>query len=80
MSKKVKFELNRKGVADLMKSPEMQTILSGLGNTKAAQAGDGYKSQVHVYKNRAVAQIFPTDFESTNDNYENNTLLKVISG
>ena len=80
MSKKVTFELNRKGVADLMKSQEMQTILNQLGNQKATQAGDGYKSDVHVYQKRAVAQIYPGDRESGLDNYENNTLLKIING
>lgn len=80
MSSKFRFKLNRKGVSELMKSDEMQEILEQLGDSKARQAGSGYESDVHVYKKRAVAQIYPTDYESSQDNYENNTLRKVIGG
>ena len=80
MSKKVTFELNEKGVSELLKGPEMQALLANLGRRKASQAGDGYKSDVHVYQKRAVAQIYPGDRESGLDNYENNTLLKIING
>lgn len=77
---KFKFILNRDGVSDLMKTKEMQAILAQYGDKKANQAGSGYDSQVYVLPNRAIVNIFPTDFESAHDNYENNTLLKVISG
>lgn len=74
------FKLNSQGVRDLLRSPEMQQILREYGNAKAQQAGKGYATDVHVYSKRAVAQVFPASAESANDNYENNTLLKVIGG
>lgn len=80
MSKVLLFELNEEGVADLMKSDEMQSLLDQLGAMKASQAGTGYGYAVHVHENRAVANIFPNDAESAHDNYENNTLLKIIGG
>ena len=75
---KVKFELNGDGVQALLKSAEMQTILREHGGQKARQAGDGYASDVHVFQKRAVAHVFPETKEASNDNFENNTLLKVV--
>lgn len=82
MSKKFTFELNEKGVAELLKGPEMQGVLAKVAAQKTAQAGPGYAYDVHAKGgyNRAVAHIYPADKESGLDNYENNTLLKVISG
>lgn len=77
---KVRFVLNKQGVSELMKSSEMQAILKTAGAQKASSAGPGYDSEVHVFKKRAVANIFPGDSESAIDNYENNTLVKVIGG
>lgn len=74
------FELNEDGVRELLQSDEMQTILGELARSKAAQAGPDYGSEVHVYSKRAVANIFPASAEAAHDNYENNTLLKVIGG
>lgn len=77
---KVRFELNEEGVRELLQGAAMQSLLGSLASQKAAQAGSGYKSAVHVFTRRAVAHIFPGDAESAHDNYENNTLLKTIGG
>lgn len=75
-----KFELvlNDAGIQELLKGPEMQSILGEIGREKANAAGPGYLSEVHVFSKRAAVNIFPSDFESTKDNYENNTLIKVV--
>lgn len=73
-----KFELNSQGVQELLKGAEMQSILSDLASSKASAAGAGYQAEVHVFSKRAVANIYPTDFKSAQDNYNNNTLLKVV--
>ena len=75
-----RFELNREGVGELLKSEEMQEILSDLAAQKAAQAGLGYGSDCRVLSTRAVATVYPTDKESAKDAYDNNTLVQVISG
>lgn len=74
----VKIELNSSGVAELLKSPEMQSILKDEVEKRAQMAGQGYGSDVHVHTRRAVGYIFATDDHSVHDNYENNTLLKVL--
>ena len=78
MSKNVKVQLNYKGLDALRKSSEMQAILDKYGREKAAQAGDGYESQLYVFQKRAAVSIYPKTYEAKLDNYENNTLLKVI--
>lgn len=78
MNKSVTVVLNSKGVQELLKSNEMQDILGRYGAQKAAQAGDGYASETHVFTKRAVCNVYPDTKEAAHDNYENNTLLKVI--
>lgn len=73
-----RLELNDAGIQELLKGPEMQSILSDIGNEKANAAGAGYESEVHVFSKRAAVHIYPGDFESAQDNYKNNTLLKVV--
>ncbi len=75
---KVEITLNEAGIQELLKSGEMQNVLSTIAREKASAAGPGYGSEVHVFSKRAVAHIFPTTKESAKDNYQNNTLIKVV--
>lgn len=78
MAKKYKFKLNGAGVRELLQSGEMRNILSAEASRKAQRAGSGYSSEVRVGQKRAYANIFPSTKEAAHDNYENNTLEKVI--
>lgn len=78
MAKKFKFKLNGAGVRELLQSGAMRNILSAEASRKASQAGTGYSSEVHIGQKRAYANIFPNTKEAVQDNYENNTLEKVI--
>lgn len=78
MAKKLKFKLNRAGVRELLQSGEMRNVLSSEAARKAQQAGTGYSSSVHVGQRRAYANIYPDTEKAAHDNYENNTLEKVI--
>ncbi len=75
----VRIELDDEGVQELLKRAEMQSILKEYGSQKAAQAGEGYSYAVHVHQKRAVANVFPDSEEAAQDNYNNNTLLKVVT-
>ena len=72
------IELNDDGIQALLKSTEMQELLASIAEEKAAQAGDGYSSEVHVFQKRAVAHVFPETSDASRDNYYHNTLLKVV--
>ena len=78
MSKK--FELNRKGVAELMKSKEMQGILTEYASGVKNRCGDGYTQDIYVGKNRANAMVSAETREALSDNIKNNTILKAVRG
>lgn len=73
-----KFKLNRKGVAELMKSKEMQKILSDEAKKIKDRAGDGYEDDIYVGKTRANAMVKAKSYKAKRDNLKNNTLLKAV--
>ena len=77
---KEKFQLNRKGVAELMKSKEMQGILTEYASGVKNRCGDGYTQDIYVGKNRANAKVSAETKEALSDNIKNNTILKAVRG
>ena len=78
MSNNFKFVLNSKGVQELLKSPQMQSILAEHANAVAGRAGEGYEARYHVGKKRAYANVYAETAEAKRDNMDNNTLLKSL--
>ena len=72
------FRLNLKGVAELMKSQEMQDILKEHATTIKDRAGDGYEQDIYIGKNRANAMVKAETFKARKDNSKNNTLSKAV--
>lgn len=79
---KVKFELNRAGVRELMQSSEAMGVCMEYANKiySRCPAGLGYEVSSMVGKTRAVASVFAGSPDARRDNYENNTLLKARGG
>lgn len=75
---KFKFELNRAGVRALMQSEEMQSILKSKADDALDSLGEGYKSDIHVGKNRANAMIYADTYQAKKDNLKNNSILKAV--
>lgn len=82
---KVKFELNLRGLNQLMKSTEMQSILSQHGArvaanaNAAAQTSDAeYGTNTKVINFIAVTNVRAENGAAVHENYENNTLLKSL--
>jgi 23S rRNA A2030 N6-methylase RlmJ len=75
---KMEFKLNRKGVADLMKSAEMQEVLKGYATGIKNRCGDGYEQDIYVGKNRANAMVSASTDQAKADNLKNNTILKAV--
>lgn len=75
---KFKFELNKKGVRELMQSEEMQAILKGKADNALNSLGEGYKSDTYVGKNRANAMVYADTYQAKKDNLENNSILKAV--
>ncbi len=81
MSKgKIRFELNRAGVRELLKSKEAETVCLEYANAISARAGDGYEVDTYIGKNRVNASVMAATYKARKDNYENNTLLKALGG
>ncbi|MGI1779317.1 hypothetical protein [Streptococcus uberis] len=72
------FKLNRSGVAELMKSQAMQSVLKEHATTIKNRAGDGFEQDIYVGKNRANAMVKAETFKARKDNSKNNTLLKAV--
>ncbi|HEP1504164.1 TPA: hypothetical protein ACQOF1_001593 [Streptococcus pyogenes] len=76
---KFKFKLNKAGVAELMKSSEMQQVLTTKATAIRERCGlSGYAQDIHVGKNRANAMVSAKTIKAKKDNSKNNTLLKAV--
>lgn len=75
---KLKFKLNRKGVAELMKSKEMQEVLREYATNIKNRCGEGYEQDMYIGKNRANAMVSAITYQAKSDNLKNNTILKAV--
>ena len=73
MSSGFKFELNRSGVGELLKSSAMRDVLMNNARQLASDAGVDYKAKV-----MGPRVIVVGNERATQDNYDNNTLLKKV--
>lgn len=74
----VRFELNIKGLNEVMKSPGMQQQLQQAARQVCESAGSGYGSDVKIASYEAIAKIYPKSGKAGKDNSENNTLLRTL--
>lgn len=77
---KVKVELNRQGVRELMKSKEMMDICSEYANNALARLGDGYEVNTYSGENRVNAEVYAQSFAAKRENLKSNTILKAVFG
>lgn len=77
---KVKFELNYKGVGELLRSDGMQSVLQEYAKGVQGRAGSGYEISMHVGKSRANVSVYAATGAAVRDTYKNNTLLKALGG
>lgn len=75
---KNKFKLNYSGVGQLLKSAEMQSVLTEKATAIKNRAGEGYKQDIYVGKTRANAMVYADTYKAKRDNMKNNTLLKAV--
>lgn len=75
---KVRFELNRAGVRELMLSPEMQAGLESMAGGILARLGDGYEIETFKGRNRINVELKAETFEARRENLRDNTILKAV--
>jgi hypothetical protein len=76
----VKFKLNKQGVKELMKSPEMMQIVTEYANNALGRLGEGYEVNTRTGRNRVNAEIRAESYMARKDNSENNSILKALRG
>lgn len=74
-----RFELNREGVKQLMKSAEMQAVLEETAQHIADGAEGEYKVNALTGKTRANAEVSCADAKTYYENLRSNTLLKSMA-
>lgn len=77
---KVEFQLNREGVRQLLKSPEMESICLQYANSALGRLGLGYEVSTHSGRNRVNAEVKAETFAARRDNLKNNSILKAVRG
>lgn len=77
---KLKFELDRNGVRELLNSSEMRDVLNEYASEKLNALGPGYDALEGSSGQRAKVTIAAITPETRKDNLENNTLIKVVLG
>ena len=74
----VKFKLNRAGVGQLLKSSEMQSLLSSKAGEISGRAGDGFEAETYIGRDRARATVKAATPEARKACLDNNSLLKAL--
>ena len=82
----MRFELDRAGVAELLKGPEMQAILTEYAGQVQSRCTAGqsvgaeeYEAVTEVKGTRAVATVRAASPNAYYSNLKHNTLLKAVS-
>ena len=75
-----KFELDREGVRELLKSEEMHSIINDCAQEILGRLSDGYEMKSGETEQRAKASVYAESIKARRDNSKNNTLLKALGG
>lgn len=77
---KVKFELNREGVRELLRSKEMMDVCQEYANNALGKLGDGYEVTTHTGSNRVNAEVAAVTAAAKKENLSDNTIIKAVFG
>lgn len=77
---KVKFELNREGVRELLRSKEMMDVCQEYANNALGKLGDGYEVTTHTGTNRVNAEVAAVTAAAKKENLSDNSIIKAVFG
>lgn len=75
---KVRIQLNRRGVGQLLKSPELAQGLASLAFGAQHRLGPGYEAVYYTAPTRAVAEVRAQSPAACKENADTNTILKAL--
>ncbi len=73
-----KFKLNRKGVRELLKSPEITSAVKEAGQRIRDNAGSGFTMNTQEGKKRAIVRVYAYTKQAARRVYKDNALLKAM--
>lgn len=76
----LRFELNREGVRDLLRSKEMMDVCQEYANNALGKLGDGYEVTTHTGSNRVNAEVAAVTAAAKKENLSDNTIIKAVFG
>lgn len=75
---KVRIELNRDGVRQLLQSEDLGEKLEGLAEAISDRCGEGYAHDRKLMPTRVIASVYTDTPEAAKDNLQNNTILRAL--
>lgn len=75
---RVKVELNRAGVRQMLRSDELKQHCLEYAERIASLAGDDYAAEAHVGQNRVNASVIVTTWAGYHKSLKNNTVLTAM--
>ena len=75
---KMRFELNEKGVRELMQSDAMLSVCSEYANAALSSLGNGYGVNTYHGKTRVNAEVEAVTPAAKKENLNNNTIWKAV--
>lgn len=75
---KVRIELNKNAVRELLQSQEMLNACSDFANRAVTMLGDGYEVTTLVGKTRVNAEIAAVSDAARSENLKSNSILKAL--
>ena len=73
-----RVKLNRKGVRQLLQSPEMENALTGIAFAAQNRLGEGYKASYYKASTRVVAKVSAESPAARKENADTNSILKAL--
>lgn len=77
---KFKFELNRSGVADLLKGNEMRSLIGDVTNQIQQSAGELYEGETKIGSTRVYGTVHASNAHGYYHNLKHNTLVNALKG
>lgn len=77
---KKQFELNRKGVRELLRGEKMLQICKDYAYAAQSRLGEGYEVTYMTGKNRVNAEVAAVSYEAKKENLRTNSILKAVRG
>ncbi|QOW64958.1 hypothetical protein IDM48_11560 [Rothia amarae] len=74
----MELKLNRKGVGEILRSPELRKVALDRAQKIANASGEGYAATSRIGSKRARASVFTESREARLDNAKRQTILRNV--